>query len=166
MNKVRPVYNDPGEVQPDYYDEFDDTPHDHGIGWDLSWDCRVSFGYQDNRLHACVSTSGAERRNGITVRTITPNQLRAFAAQLVALADLGTAVEDARAEASEARLEAVRAQRDGLARRCSLMRRNYIDAAHTAEQAYTGGQQLLRLTNSFTIGEALADRDEEDAERP
>lgn len=98
--ELRPVYHDPGTVIPEYYDEDTGEPRDHGVGWDLSFDCRVSFGYVDGDLHASVCSSGADRRNGITARSATPEQLRAFAAQLVALAGLSEppAVVDSNAE--------------------------------------------------------------------
>lgn len=78
-----PAYGNP-ELGPDTYDE-DGEPHDFGVGWDLSWGCKVSIGYDDGQLHATVSMSDADQRAGISVRSVTAEQVRAYAHQLLAL---------------------------------------------------------------------------------
>lgn len=85
---------------PDYsvgYWDFDDRPHCYGAGWDLSWGCRVTIGFEDTetgddgigvgdeRLHATVSMSDEDKRRGITKRTVTPEQVRQYAYHLLAL---------------------------------------------------------------------------------
>jgi hypothetical protein len=82
----QPVMEDP-DASPDYYDE-DNEPHGPSVGWDLAWGCRVSIGYDadvPDRLTATVSMSDEDQRRGLTVRAVTPDQVRDYANHLLAL---------------------------------------------------------------------------------
>jgi hypothetical protein len=72
MTEPRPVYGNPS-VGYDNYGEDGDKPQDFGAGWDLSFGCRVSFGYGD----------------GGTIRAITREQLNEFASALRQVVRLG-----------------------------------------------------------------------------
>ncbi len=63
--------------------------------WSLAWGCALSFGHPDpgvegGPLQVVVSTSDAHQRDGITVRTVTPEQVAEFGLMLLGLA--GTTV--------------------------------------------------------------------------
>lgn len=81
----RPVYADPEQVGPSWYDEDTYEPRDFGVGWDLSFGCRVTFRFDGPDLGVSVSTSDGDRRNGGTIRTVTREQVAAFARQLLKL---------------------------------------------------------------------------------
>ena len=93
--EIIPTIGEPA-LSPEYHD-FDDQAHCMGAGWDLSWGCRLTIGYSDTatdedgigvgpeELHVTVSMSDADHRNGITVRKVTPEQVRAYARHLLAL---------------------------------------------------------------------------------
>jgi hypothetical protein len=84
----RPVYADPS-VGYDNYGEDGDRPQDFGAGWDLSFGCKVSFGYCEGELRASVSLSDHDLRAGCTIRSITREQLNAFASGLREVVALG-----------------------------------------------------------------------------
>lgn len=84
----RPVYGDPS-VGYDNYGEDGDEPQDFYAGWDLSFGCKVSFGYVEGRLRASVSMSDHDLRNGCSIRSITREQLNSFAGYLRQVVALG-----------------------------------------------------------------------------
>lgn len=88
MSELRPTYGDPS-VGYDNYGEDGDEPQDFGAGWDLSFGCRVNFGYVDGELRASVSMSDHDLRNGCSIRSITREQLNAFAGHLRQVVALG-----------------------------------------------------------------------------
>lgn len=83
----RPVDAEPGEVEPGWYDEGTGQPIDLRVGWSMSPGCRVTFGFEGDRLHATVSTSDVDQRAGITRRTVTREQVAAYARSLLALVE-------------------------------------------------------------------------------
>lgn len=84
----RPAHHDP-EVGFDNYGEDGDEPQDFGAGWDLSYWCKVSFGYFEGNLRASVHMSGHDLRSGCSIRTITREQLAAFSRYLQQVVALG-----------------------------------------------------------------------------
>lgn len=65
----------------------DEVPGGDSAGWDISWDCRVTFAddmeFDDGRgLHVIV----AIENGGYVLRTVTPAQLRMHAEHLLGLA--------------------------------------------------------------------------------
>jgi hypothetical protein len=82
---TRPVMRDPDRGP--YVTDEDGHPLDDGVGWDLSWGCRVSFGTDPEGFTVTVSTSAEDQRKGITNRLVTPSQVRQFAHDLLTLAD-------------------------------------------------------------------------------
>lgn len=87
-SEPRPVYADPS-AEFDNYGEDGDQPQDFAAGWDLSFGCKVSFGYVDGELRASVSLSDHDLRAGGTIRSITREQLNAFASGLRQVVALG-----------------------------------------------------------------------------
>lgn len=82
----RAVMRDPDRGP--YVTDDDGVSLEDGVGWDLSWGCRVSFGDDDPAgLVVAVSMSEEDQRKGITNRLATPEQVRRFARDLLALAD-------------------------------------------------------------------------------
>lgn len=60
------------------------VPTNPSAGWDLSFGCNLTFSADDNGdLRVTVSTSDQDQRDGITVRSVTRDQLAAFAWQLM-----------------------------------------------------------------------------------
>lgn len=84
----RPTYGNPS-VGYDHYGEDGDQPQDFGAGWDLSFGCKVSFGYFEGKLRASVHMSDHDLRAGCTIRSITREQLAAFASGLRQVVALG-----------------------------------------------------------------------------
>lgn len=85
---LRPTFGEPG-VGYDHYGEDGEQPQDFYAGWSLSFGCKVSFGYVDGELRACVNMSDQDLRDGCTVRAITREQLNAFAKGLGQVVALG-----------------------------------------------------------------------------
>lgn len=55
-----------------------------GVGWSLSWGCRLSFGYDyDGNLCATVNTSGTDQQRGIVNVAVTWDQVREFARMIL-----------------------------------------------------------------------------------
>ncbi|MEU6261864.1 hypothetical protein [Saccharopolyspora shandongensis] len=82
FEKPRPVY-----TNPDVYHEYDEDgqPYDPTARWSLSFGCTLSIGFEGDDLHLTVSTSGHDQRTGTTKRTVTREQVRDYAHQLLAL---------------------------------------------------------------------------------
>lgn len=91
-SEPRPTYGEPGTAF-DNYGEHGDEPQDFGAGWDLSFGCRVSFGYVEGKLRASVSMSDHDLRAGCSIRSITREQLNAFANALRQVTALGATNE-------------------------------------------------------------------------
>lgn len=85
---LRPAFGEPS-VGYDNYGEDGDQPQDFYAGWSLSFGCKVSFGYVDGELRACVNMSDRDLRDGCTVRAITREQLNAFASGLRQVVRIG-----------------------------------------------------------------------------
>jgi hypothetical protein len=79
----RPVYGEPG-IESEW-DEDAEAMRVDGIGWALSWGCKMSFAYDhdEGEHYVCVSTSDADQRAGITSRRTTKEQLASLGQQLV-----------------------------------------------------------------------------------
>jgi len=70
-------------VLPEYYDE-DGDGRNLGVGWDLAWDCTLTLGSDDDgRWTVTVSISGEDQRRGLTVRSVTRDQVREYARYLL-----------------------------------------------------------------------------------
>lgn len=82
----RAVYHDPGNVEHEY--DEDEKPINPSVGWDIAWGCRVSFSHYDGAWRVTVSVSDAEKRNGGSIRTVTREQLRKLAHQLIELTEV------------------------------------------------------------------------------
>ena len=79
----KPVTSNPGiEAE---WDEDVDAMRVDGIGWDLSFGCKVTFAYDHAKgeHYVCVSTSDADQRAGITSRRTTKEQLASLGQQLL-----------------------------------------------------------------------------------
>lgn len=85
MTIPRPVMRDP-DCGP-YVTDDDCRPLEDGVGWDLSGQCRVTFSPEPHGLEVTVSTSGEEQEMGITVRSVTADQIRSYAYKLLALVE-------------------------------------------------------------------------------
>lgn len=95
VKEVIPTIGEPA-LSPEYHD-YEDRQHCMGARWALSWGCQLTFGYSDTatdeegfgvgpeELHVTVSMSDEDHRNGITVRKVTREQVRAYARHLLAL---------------------------------------------------------------------------------
>lgn len=87
---ARPVHRDPDRSGEGWDDDNDCVIHD-GTGWDLSYGCRFGINHDRERVGdpdewtVIVSTFGEDQRKGITVRTVTPEQVEAFARHLLDL---------------------------------------------------------------------------------
>jgi hypothetical protein len=57
------------------------------VGWDISFGCRLNFGPSFDRFEVSVHVSDAAKRDGVARLATTPDELRLFAAHLVAVAD-------------------------------------------------------------------------------
>lgn len=79
----RPALRDP-DCGP-YVADDDDVPFEHGVGWDVSEQCRVTFSPEAHGFDVTVSTSGEEQEMGWTARSVTADQIRDFARKLLAL---------------------------------------------------------------------------------
>lgn len=79
----KPVLGEPG-IQSEW-DEDTDAMRVDGIGWDLSWGCKLSLAYDHERgeHYVCVSTSDQDQRAGITTRRTTKEQIALFGQQLL-----------------------------------------------------------------------------------
>jgi hypothetical protein len=82
----RPIYADP-----DFGHEWDENGENKTnvyAGWDFAFGCRVNFTLDDDGTpHASVSLSDHERRNGGCTRTVTSQQIRAFAHHLIQMTE-------------------------------------------------------------------------------
>lgn len=87
-NEPRPTYGNP-TADYDNWGENGDEPQDFGAGWDLSFGCKVSFGYFEGKLRASVHMSDHDLAAGCTVRSITREQLNAFASGLRQVVRIG-----------------------------------------------------------------------------
>jgi hypothetical protein len=79
----KPVHSEPGiEME---WDEDVEAMRVDGIGWDLSFGCKVSFAYDHvkGEHYVCVSTSDADQRAGVTSRRTTKEQLASLGQQLL-----------------------------------------------------------------------------------
>lgn len=88
-SEPRAVYREPGDVQ--YEHDEDDNPVDPSVGWDIAFGCRVTFGIVDGTWRVDVAVSDGEKRDGGSIRSVTRQQIRAFAYQLIKLTEV---VED------------------------------------------------------------------------
>lgn len=86
VGQPRAVYHDPGDLQYEY--DEDDNPTDPSVGWDLTFGCRVSFSHDSDGYRATVSISDQTQRDGIAVRGVTRDQIRAYAYQLIRLTEV------------------------------------------------------------------------------
>lgn len=91
---LKPVYGEP-ELQPGWDDDGEPL-NETDCGWDLTWGCNLSFGHADpsaegGPLDVTVNTS--DRHQGITVRSVTAEQLVAFGQMLVNLGATSIATE-------------------------------------------------------------------------
>lgn len=89
-DEPRPVYSDPNLIPG--WDDDGNPLNETDCRWDLAFGCALSFGHDDDGigggpLHVTVSTSDAHQRDGITVRTVTPEQVAEFGRMLC---DLGS----------------------------------------------------------------------------
>lgn len=59
------------------------------VGWDLSFDCRFNISHDEELQEFIVTAAmvGEDQRKGMTTRTCTPAQIRAFARGLLALVE-------------------------------------------------------------------------------
>lgn len=89
---VRPVYAEPGDVEYEY--DEDGQPQDPAVRWPIAWGCTVSIGQYDGALRFTVSISDDVQRDGIAVRSVTRQQIRAYAHHLIKLTELPEVVED------------------------------------------------------------------------
>lgn len=81
---IRPVMREP-EVLPEYYDE-DGEGQNLGVGWDLSWGCKLTLGPDDDgQWSVTISMSDEDQRRGILVRAVTREQVRAYVEHLLGL---------------------------------------------------------------------------------
>jgi hypothetical protein len=57
----------------------------HGIGWSLSWGCKLSIArdHDTGEHYVCVNTSGEDQRRGIVSRSTTREQIASFGKQLL-----------------------------------------------------------------------------------
>lgn len=79
----KPVYGEPGVSTE--WDEDADAMRIDGIGWDLSWGCKLSLSrdHETGEYYVSVCTSGEDQRAGITTRSVTREQIASFGQQLV-----------------------------------------------------------------------------------
>lgn len=78
--------------EPRMGDEYDEDgvliPGTSAVGWDISFGCRLNFDQFDGGLRFLLSISDFPQKLGVEQRAVTPAQLRSYANQLLALADL------------------------------------------------------------------------------
>ena len=104
MTSIRPVYGDPDTSHEDELDE-NGTPHPY-VGWDLSFGCRITFNAEENGFTVTVNTSDKDKRDGITYRSVTREQIADHARQLLALAGAdSTAVDIHESDTPEGRAQ-------------------------------------------------------------
>ncbi|MCI2423083.1 hypothetical protein MOQ72_37265 [Saccharopolyspora sp. K220] len=89
IQSIRPTLGDPATLHE--YDE-DGNAYDTSVGWDLSFGCRSTIGFQDGQLVAVVHTSDEDKRMGFTYRAVTREQVADYARQLFEL--IGEYVEN------------------------------------------------------------------------
>lgn len=82
LETPRPVSADP-DVQYEY--DEDGNAYDPSVGWDLSFGCRSTVGFQDGQLVAVVHTSDEDKRRGFTRRAVTREQVADYARKLLNL---------------------------------------------------------------------------------
>lgn len=77
------VYGEPG-IDTDW-DEDADAMLIHGVGWNLSWGCKLSIArdHDTGEHYVCVNTSGEDQRRGIVSRRTTREQIASFGQQLL-----------------------------------------------------------------------------------
>jgi hypothetical protein len=103
---TRPVMCDP-EVLPEYYDE-DGDGQNVGVGWNLSWGCKVTIGPDDDgQWTVHVSMSDEDKRVGATVRTVTREQVRDYAWHLLDVLGAENDLRAGLAEMDEGRRSAI-----------------------------------------------------------
>jgi hypothetical protein len=72
-------------------DGFD--PNTQSVGWAIGWDCQLTFGMEEDGLQFTLAISGDTQARGVEVRTVTSEQVRGYAAKLLALADAWDAAQ-------------------------------------------------------------------------
>jgi hypothetical protein len=79
----KPAYGEPG-LDTDW-DEDADAMVIHGVGWNLSWGCKLSIArdHDTGEHYVCVNTSGEDQRKGIVSRSTTREQIASFGQQLL-----------------------------------------------------------------------------------
>lgn len=86
---LRPTFSDPGELfSTDFDEDGQPVSGTMTIGWSFAWGARLSFGQEDGKLTLLLSISDDTQRNGVEKRSVAPEQLREYAAELTKLADL------------------------------------------------------------------------------
>lgn len=75
----------PAYAHPDLGYEYDEEGEKSSVyaGWDIAYGCRVSFNLDDGEPYVVVSLSDQERKNGEGNRSVTREQIRAFAYHLI-----------------------------------------------------------------------------------
>jgi hypothetical protein len=89
IKPLRPTLGDPEVVyEPD--EEGQPIPCTPTVGWDISFGCRLNFGWDpDGQLAITVSISDEVQKNGIAKRKITSKQLNDLSGKLVEVARAG-----------------------------------------------------------------------------
>jgi phage shock protein A len=79
----KPAYGEPG-LDTDW-DEDADAMLIHGVGWNLSWGCKLSIArdHDTGEHYVCVNTSGEDQRKGIVSRSTTRERIASFGRQLL-----------------------------------------------------------------------------------
>jgi hypothetical protein len=133
----KPVHGEPG-IQAEW-DEGTDAMRVDGIGWDLSWGCKVSFAYDPakDEHYVCVATSDADQRAGITSRRTTKEQLASLGQQLLNVFGEGVRPEPRDVEIEQQRDEA-REELDAVRHRLAIelnLKPSELDGRDTADLA-------------------------------
>lgn len=92
MSDIQPLRTTSGnpEVVYELDEEGQPIPCTPTVGWDISFGCRLNFGWDpDGQLAVTVSISDDVQKNGIAKRKITSKQLNDLSGKLVEVARAG-----------------------------------------------------------------------------
>lgn len=93
MTEIRNALSDPKTQFENNEDGDGFDPDTQSVGWAIGWDCQLTFGMDEGTLQVTVASSGATQARGVEVRAVTSDQVRDYAARLLALADAWDAAQ-------------------------------------------------------------------------
>lgn len=77
----------------------------NSVGWDMSFGCRLNFNQVAGGLEFLLSISDWTQKRGVERRTVTPEQVRSFAEQLLALLPEGSSGVQSEVDSEPAEVE-------------------------------------------------------------